>query len=118
MEPPHPFAQFVVGNDERRQQAHDGVAGRNGQKAMISSEGREARGGNLELESDHEAFAANLLDHPRVAILELGELLARQQPQPGDVFDEARRQHDVEHGVADRHRERIAAERRAMRRRR
>ena len=31
-----------------------------------------------------------------------------------DLFEESGRQHDVEHGVADRHRQRIAAEGRAV----
>ena len=39
----------------------------------------------------------------------------RHKAEPRDMLEEARRQHDVEHGVADRHGERIAAEGRAVR---
>ena len=71
-------------------------------------------GGNLELEADHKALAANLLDHGVMAILELREPLAHVEAEPRDPLEEARRENDVERGVADRHRQRIAAEGRAM----
>ncbi len=45
-----------------------------------------------------------------MAVAQFGEALAQQQADPGDMIDEAGREDDVEHGVADRHRERIAAE--------
>ena len=53
-----------------------------------------------------------------MAVLDLGEPLLEQQAHLAHMLEEARRQHHVEHGVADRHGERIAAEGRAVRARR
>ena len=69
---------------------------------------------DLQLEADHQPLAADLLDHGAVAILELREPLAHVETEPGDPLEEARREDDVEGGVADRHRQRIAAERRPV----
>ena len=74
----------------------------------------ECRRRDFELEADHQPFAADLLDHRAAAILELGEPLAHVQTESRDPLEEAGREDDVERGVADRHRQRIAAERRPV----
>ena len=119
VEPPHAFGELLVGDDQRRQQAHDVVAGGNRQQMLR----RAPRRRNPAAATC--SFRPIISPSPRTssitsgcAVLELGEPLARDKAEPRDVFEETRRQHDVEHGVADRHRQRIAAEGRAVRRRR
>ena len=51
----------------------------------------------------------------RIAVLDLGEPLLEQEADALDAIEEAVGQHHVEHRVARRHRERIAAEGRAVR---
>ncbi len=51
-------------------------------------------------------------------VLHGGERLLQAQRLLLHGFEEARLEHDIEHGVADRHRQRIAAEGRAVRARR
>ena len=66
-------------------------------------------------QAEQQAFAAHLGDHARETILDLGEPLLEQQADLADVVEEALFQHHVEGRIAGRHRERIAAEGRAVR---
>ena len=49
-----------------------------------------------------------------MSILQLGETLPEQEAEFGDTIEEPGREHDVQRRVAERHGERIAAERRAV----
>ena len=65
--------------------------------------------------ADQQALAANFRDHRRMPVLEFGEPLLDAQAALADMIEKAGRENDVEDGVADRRRERIAAEGRAVR---
>ena len=102
-------------DDQRRQQPHDVVAGRHGRAASRRARPRRTRYSGRAFDAEQQAFAADLLDDRGVAVLQLGEALLQHQADALDILEEAWRQHDVEHGIADRHGERIAAEGRAVR---
>src|SRR5580658_6063706 len=114
VEPPDAFRDLLVSDDQGRDDPHHVVAGGNDQQPLIERRLGEAGRRDFELDADHEPLAANLLDHRVAPILELGEPLAHVQAKPGDPLEEARRENDVKRGVADRHGERIAAERRPV----
>ena len=61
------------------------------------------------LDAHHQAFAADLGDDAGMAILQLGQALLQDQAGAPHAIEKARRQHDVEHGIADAHGQRIAA---------
>ena len=65
-------------------------------------------------EAEQQAFAAHLGDDAGVAVLDLGEALAKQDRAAVDLVEKRRREHQVEHRIADRHGQRIGAEGRAM----
>ena len=69
----------------------------------------------LDLDAGQQAAAAHLLDDIGVLVLEARQLLLEAQRHGLHVLEEARLQHGLEHGIADRHGQRIAAEGRAVR---
>ena len=56
------FGDIIVGDNQRRQQAHDIVARRNGQQLVLQGRGLEFRIGNLALDAHHQAGAADVFD--------------------------------------------------------
>ena len=104
-----------LGDDQRRHQPHDVVAGQRPKAASRRGRRRPAR------RSEPRHFSPISRPSPRTSaitggmpVLDLGEPLPEQQRHPADVVEEARLGHHVEHGVAGRHRQRIAAEGRAV----
>ena len=75
----------------------------------------EFAGRNDRPQAEQQAFAAHFGDHRRIAVLDLREPLLEQNADPFDVVEEARREHDIERRIGRAHRQRIAAERRAVR---
>ena len=71
--------------------------------------------GTCGLDAEHQALAADFLDHIGETILQRGEALAEDQRDIADMLQEAIGQDDIEHGIADGHGQRIAAIGRAMR---
>ncbi len=59
-------------------------------------------------------LATHLRDHVRMPVRQLRQALLEEQSNPLDILKEARRQHDIEHGVAERRGKRIAAIGRAV----
>ncbi len=105
-------------DDERRQQPHHIVAGRDGEQLFGPQGVDQLAVGNDRAQPDEQAFAPHLGDHAGMTVLHLGEPLLEQKRDAAQALEEAGRQHHVEHGVAGRHGERIAAEGRAVRARR
>ena len=66
--------------------------------------------GSTSAQAHHEALAAHIGDDARMAVLQLGEPLLEQQALALDLLQEAGLQDHVEHRVAHRHGERVAAE--------
>ena len=66
--------------------------------------------GRHALEAEHQADAANVLDDLGELVGDRREALLHQQALAADLVEEAVVEHHVEHGVADRHGQRIAAE--------
>ena len=109
------LGDFLLADDERRQQPHDVVAGGDGDHLLGAQRVDQLAGRHHGAQADQQSFAAHLGDHRRIAILDLREPLLEQQRDPLHAFEKAGRQHHVEHGVGDAHRQRIAAEGRAVR---
>ncbi|CDX33909.1 hypothetical protein MPLA_1690011 [Mesorhizobium sp. ORS 3359] len=104
------LADLLVGDGERRQEADDVVAGRHGKQVLVAQR-------HVHLGIGHGAFQAEHQAGPPDAFYDLGKFvrdcrkaLLQQQRLALHVLQEAVGQHHVEHGVADRHRQRIAAE--------
>ena len=114
VEPPDGLGHLGLGDDQRRHQPHDVVAGQNREQLLGAAGIGQLAVRNHALEADQQALAAHLGDHGRMPVLDLGQPLAEQQLHPADVVEEAGPGDLVEHGVAGRHRQRIAAEGRAM----
>ena len=68
-----------------------------------------------QLKAAHQPLAAHLFNDVAVMIPQRRKFLSHQQPERGDAFNKAGRQDDIHHGIADRHRQRIAAEGGAVR---
>ena len=111
----HRLGNLVVRDDQGRNQAHDIVRRRDDEHVLLPSGGREIGRRDVQPKAEHQSFAADFGDHAGKAILQFGEALLEEQAFRRDGVDEPVRQNDIEHGIADRGRERIAAERRAMR---
>src|ERR1700722_11126505 len=114
VEQPDAFSHLLIGNHERRNDAHDIVAGRNKEELPLQRGVSESGRRDLELEADHQPLTANLLDDLVVSVLELRQPLAHVQAEPRNPVEEAWSQNDVKCGVADRHRQWVAAKRRAV----
>ena len=106
-------ASLTISGGSRRS---DVVAGGNGQQMLRARQRRRNRCGGT------RSFRPSISPSPRTSAMtsgwrvrELGELcLAQRGPSRATSLEEARRQHDVEHRVADRHGQRIAAVGRAV----
>ncbi len=109
------LAHVLFLDDKRRQKTHDIVAGADGQHAVRAQAVHEFRVRHFHLEAQHQAFAAQFFEHARMFGDQSRQLLAEIVGDVAHMFEESLRQHDVEHGVADGHPERIAAESRAVR---
>src|SRR5579883_321533 len=109
------FGNLGLANDERRQQTRD-IFGRWYDKDFFGTCGsgkvinRDAQGDAL-----HQSFPANLRDDLAMLLLQSGKALLEAQTHQANMFDKARRQHDVEHGVSNARGKRIAAIGGAMR---
>src|SRR5580700_6155426 len=98
VEPPYAFSHLLIGGYERRNDAHDIVAGGNKEQLPLQRGVSESGRRDLELEADHQPLAANLLDHAVVPILELRQPLAHVQTKPCNPLEEAWSQNDVKRG--------------------
>src|SRR5208283_2117584 len=101
-------------DDQRRQEAHDIVAGRDEENSRLARRLEEIEMGDARLEAEHQPLAAQALDDLRMLVLELGELLTQHRLQPIDALEEAFFENDVENRIGDARRQRVAAEGRAM----
>src|SRR5580700_6034805 len=101
-------------DDQRRQQAHHIVARRDREQVLGAQRIDEFAVRTRRDEAEQQALAAHLRDDARMAVHDLGETLAEQDGALAHAFEKSRRQHDVEHRIADRHGERVRPERRAM----
>ena len=79
VEAAHAFGEFFVAEDQRRHDAHDIVAGGDRQQMMVARQRREIGRRHLELQADHEALAAHVLDHVGMSVLQRGQLLTRDR---------------------------------------
>ena len=111
----HGLADLRLGDVERRQQAHDVVAGADGQQLLGHARGHHVAHRRLDLDAGQQAAAAHLLDHVGMLVLDARQLLLEAQPRVAHLVEEARLQHGIEHRIADRHGQRIAAVGRAVR---
>ena len=66
--------------------------------------------GATHLQAEHQADAADVADDFGEFVGDGRQALLHQQPLAADLVEKAVFEHDVEHGVADRHGQRIAAE--------
>ena len=115
VQPPHALGELLLADDERRQQPHDAVAGGNGQQPAATRRGGESVRRQLQLQADHQPFAADLGDHVGWRSLSSASRWRAIQSRAARRVDEAVGPRIyVEHRVADRHRQRIAAEGRAV----
>ena len=110
----HGLRDLVFADDQRRQQPHHIVAGGDRDHLLVAQFVHHFGDRRHHAQADQQAFAAHFRDHRSVAILELGQPLLEQQRILAHPVEEAVRRHHVEHGVGDRHRQRIAAESRAV----
>ena len=110
------FGNFFLADDQRRQKTHHVVAGADGDHLFRAQLVDHFGGLRNHAQADQQTFAAHLGDHRRVAVLQFGEPLLEQQCILSHAFEKfGIGHHDVEHGVANRHRQWIAAEGRAVR---
>ena len=70
------FGDFLLADDERRQQAHDIVAGRDREHLFGAQRIDQFADRNQRLEADQQAFAAHFGNDRGVAVLDFGELSA------------------------------------------
>ena len=87
-------------------------------QALLARGGDEFGVGHAQLEAEQQALAAHFLEYRRMLGKQTRKLLVQIIADPLHMRQEIRRQHQVEHGIADRHGERIAAIGRAVRARR
>ena len=114
---------FQVGNalahgcfvdDEGRQQPHHVLAGTDGEQMLVMAGADELGVGHPALEPHHQPQPAHLLDDGRMPGRKPPQSLRQMPARRLDPLEEPLAQHHVEHRVADRHGERIAAEGRAV----
>ena len=108
------FRNFIFVDDQRRQQAHHILAGRDRQELGVTRRRHEVAIWHAHFQSKHQSFAAHLFDDRRMAILQLSEALTHRNAEAPNALHKPRRQHHIENGVADACGERVPAERRAM----
>ena len=70
----------ALADDQRRQQPHDIVAGRDGDHFLGAQRIDQFAGRNHGAKTDQQSFAAHFGDQRRIAVLDLGEPLLQQQP--------------------------------------
>ena len=109
------LGNLVLADDQRRQQPHHVVAGADRDHFLGAQFVHHLGGRRHHAQADQQPFAAHLGDHRGVAVLDLGQPLLEQQRVLLDLVEKAVGQHHVEHRVAAGHRQRIAAEGRAVR---
>src|ERR671928_34522 len=100
--------------DGRRRETEHVLARRDGQELAPTQRLDDVADRQPATETEQEPVAAQFRDHVRVTIEQAGELLLQEQRLALDLVQEPGGEHDVEHGIADRHGERIAAEGRTV----
>jgi len=105
---------MILFHDQRRQEPHHIVARGHGEHPMRAQLRDEVRIRDPEFETEHEPLSAQLLEDSGMFRDEAGKLLTRVIRDALDMRQEIGREHDVEHRIAHRHRQRIAAECRGM----
>ena len=110
------LGDFVLADDQRRQQPHHIVAGGDRDHLLGAQFVDHLGDRRHHAQADQQAFAAHLGDHRGVAILEFRQPLLEQPAKSARTRSrKPSAGHHVDHRIADRHRQRIAAEGRAMR---
>ncbi|CDX50950.1 hypothetical protein MPL3365_130224 [Mesorhizobium plurifarium] len=104
------LADLRVGNGERRQEADDIVARRHGKQVLVAQRHVHLGVGHDAFQAEHQAGSPDALDDVGKFVRDPGQSLFQKQRLALHVLEETVGQHHVEHGVADRHRQRIAAE--------
>ena len=77
----HRLADFGFADDQRRQQTHDVVAGRDREQLLLAQRLDQLAIRHDAAHAEQQALAAHLGDHARKAVLDLGEALLEQQPE-------------------------------------
>jgi hypothetical protein len=84
-------------DDQRRQHAHDIVAGRDGQDAVVAQVGDEGAAVGLHLDAEHQADAAHAFEQMVVVGDHLLERAAQPLAHAADVLEELVVGDHVEH---------------------
>ncbi len=84
-------------------------------KFSVAAGGDEIRIGHQHADAQEQSLAAHLGDQRRMPVADFREPLLEQEPGLVHALEEALLQHHVEHRIGHRHRQRIAAEGRAVR---
>ena len=108
------LGDFRLAHDQRRQQPHHIVARRDGDHLLGAQRVDQFAARHDRAQADQQSFAADFGNHRGIAILQLGQPLLEQQRRLPHALEKARREHHIEHRIAGRHGERIAAEGRAV----
>src|SRR5690242_19108410 len=109
------FEDLRLANVERRQQTHDVIAGAHRQQLLGYASVDHIAVGRLDLDASEQSAAAHLLDDAWKLVLDAGQFLLKAERDGLDVLEETRLQDGVEHGIADGHGQRVAAEGGTMR---
>ena len=88
-------------DDQRRQQAHDIFAGSDREQSLGAACIHDVAVRDDGAKTEQQSLAAHFRDHGRVAVLHLGEPLLEQEAGLFHRVEKARREHDIQHRIAD-----------------
>ena len=80
VEPAHRLVDLGLADDQRRQQAHDVVAGRHEEQALGARGGGDLAVRDAALDAEHQPLAADFLDEVGMRVGDRRELLLQEQP--------------------------------------
>ncbi len=79
IEPRDAFGDFLLADDERRQQAHDIIAGGDREHFFGAQRVDKLAGRNESAQADQQTFAAHLGDQRRIAVFDFRQTLLEEQ---------------------------------------
>src|SRR5690606_22366606 len=91
--------RLLGGNHQRRQEPHDVVARHGGEDVLGAHRSQQVRVRAPGLYAEHQAFAADLLDHLRETVLQAFQPLAEDERHIPHMVQEAFGKHDIENGI-------------------